>query len=88
MKKIFALLIGIVLVSFCYAQEKIEIYPSNWWIGMKWNKVQLMLHGDQIGNYSHSLILSKDAFQSAKIRKVENLNYLFIDLIIKPNAKP
>ena len=22
-----------------------EVYPTNWWVGMKWNKVQLLIKG-------------------------------------------
>ncbi|HIB90977.1 TPA: hypothetical protein EYO57_27925 [Candidatus Poribacteria bacterium] len=30
--------------------QKIE--PPNWWIGMKWNRIQLMLYGQNLGGIS------------------------------------
>jgi neopullulanase len=67
--------------------QNIEVYPSHWWVGMKWNKVQLMLHGDNIGKYDR--VSSK--YAGIKVQKVysdENKNYLFIDVVIAPTAKP
>ena len=30
--------------------ENIKCYPTNWWTGMKWNRLQVMVHGDKIAN--------------------------------------
>jgi glycosidase len=73
-------------------QSSLEVYPSNWWVGMKWNKVQLMVH-----ETNHDFILAVDKLvvnssspdlKIIKINKVENKRYLFIDVAISPNAKP
>ena len=37
-------LLFILLVSNKSFSQNVEVYPSNWWVGMKWNKVQLMMH--------------------------------------------
>ena len=31
-------------------QVAYKCYPTNWWTGMKWNKVQVMVHGDKIAD--------------------------------------
>lgn len=74
---------------FAFAQtENYKCYPTNWWTGMKWNKVQVMLHGDKIGLKKNIRMVSYPGVKMEKLNKVENPNYLFIDLNISSNAKP
>ncbi len=37
-----------LLVSCSAFSQSAKVYPTNWWAGMKWNKVQLMVHGEKI----------------------------------------
>jgi len=66
------------------ALERIE--PMNWWVGMKNPKLQLIVHGNKIGE--RSVKLSYPGVKLVKVNKVENPNYLFLDLEISPSAKP
>jgi glycosidase len=68
------------------------MYPTHWWVGMKNNKLQLMLHER---DSTRILAVDKLIVQSSspdvkivKVNKVENRRYLFLDLSIVPNAKP
>ena len=45
MKKLFAVLFICLIFSTGFAQV-INLYPTNWWVGMKWNKVQVLVHAD------------------------------------------
>jgi glycosidase len=88
-RNLFGLFISvfILLISNKSFSQNVEVYPSHWWVGMKWNKVQLMLHGDNIGKYDR--VTSK--YAGMKVQKVyadENKNYLFIDVVIASTAKP
>ena len=67
--------------------QNINVYPSNWWPGMKLNKIQLMVHGEGIGN-SSAVTITYPGIQLLKVNKVENGNYAFLDVIIQPVAKP
>ncbi|MEI2737283.1 MAG: glycoside hydrolase family 13 protein [Chitinophagaceae bacterium] len=64
--------------------ERVE--PMNWWVGMKSQELQLLVHGEQIGettpviNYAGVII--------KKITKAESKNYLFVDLLISKTTKP
>ena len=85
-KKIF---FAAAMLAFCYsvtAQQSFKCYPTNWFTGMKWNQVQLMLHGKDIaaGNIS----ISYPGVTLKKIHKVENANYVFADISIAATAKP
>lgn len=61
-------------------------YPSNWWIGMKNPKLQLMLRGTNI--QENKVSLSYAGVTLNKVHKPENRNYLFLDLTISPAARP
>ncbi|HVM90063.1 MAG TPA: alpha-amylase family glycosyl hydrolase [Puia sp.] len=88
MKKIFLSFIFLIFVhSFLFAQSNVEVYPTNWWVNMKWNKLQLMLHKKDIAAGTQ-VKLSYPGVQLSRVEKVENLNYLFLDLVISPVARP
>ncbi len=64
-----------------------KCYPTNWWVGMKWNEVQIMIHGNGIGN-GDAYTINYPGVKLEKINKVENKNYVFLDVKISPSAKP
>lgn len=66
------------------ALERVE--PMNWWVGMHNPKLQLVVHGYKIAE--RSVKMSYPGVTLVKVNKVENPNYLFIDLNISPVAKP
>lgn len=85
MKYLLSIAISLLLTSIS-AQTKVEhIEPPNWWVGMNNPNVQLLIHGKDIG-YLHPSI-NYDGVNLKQIIKVENPNYLFLDLSIEANAK-
>ena len=89
MKKIILLL----LISTAYfvqqvsAQSSLEIYPSNWWVGMKNKQLQLMLHQKNIGKAS-AVTINYPGAHLKQSHQVESANYLFLDLVIDANTRP
>ncbi|MBC7873779.1 MAG: cyclomaltodextrinase N-terminal domain-containing protein, partial [Ferruginibacter sp.] len=69
------------------AQGDINIYPSNWWVGMKNTNLQLMIHRDRVASEKLSM-LPYPGVKLIKQSKAENPNYLFIDLQVSAAAKP
>lgn len=63
-----------------------KCYPTNWWTGMKWNKVQIMIHGNNIAN-GDAYTINYPGVKLEKVNKVENKNYVFLDINISPTAK-
>lgn len=54
-------------------QYKINgVYPAHWWGGMKNPKLQLMLHGSNIGQNSFSI--NQEDIKLVKVHKIENPN--------------
>jgi glycosidase len=63
--------------------ERVE--PPNWWVGMKSEKLQLMVHGKDIADYQPEL--HYPGVRIDAVTTVGNRNYLFIDLAIKSDAQ-
>ena len=89
MKKLSLLLLA--TAAYCLqlvsAQSGLEIYPSNWWVGMKNKKLQLMIHQKNIGKAS-SVTVDYPGVYLIQSHPVESPNYLFLDLVIAPNSQP
>jgi glycosidase len=64
--------------------ERIE--PMFWWTGMKNPKLQLIVHGNKIAEKNASL--NYPEVKLIRVNKVENPNYVFLDLEISSSAKP
>ncbi|MFZ2785671.1 MAG: alpha-amylase family glycosyl hydrolase [Sediminibacterium sp.] len=87
MKKPFVLAVLLFLVSTTQAQYA-SLYPSNWYVGMKWNKVQLIAKGDYDGFKQEKVVINYPGVQLLKVHSFENGKYLALDLLIAAHAKP
>lgn len=89
-RKVFLLLFLLTLVTFLGQAQKSELLtrvePPFWWVGMETPNLQLLLHGENISAYN--VTIQYPGVQLKKINKVENINYLFIDLSISKNTQP
>ncbi len=87
MKKTITFFIAVLLIIFSYGQQGIAVYPTNWWVNMKWNKLQLMIHAPGVGNNG----VRMQAYAGVHIISVEpaeNRNYLFVNMVIEKTAQP
>ena len=85
MKKMVVYFLTLLFIGPGFAQvERIE--PMNWWVNMKNQELQLLVHGKQIGETSP--MINYAGVSIKKITKAESKNYLFIDLVISKNTKP
>ncbi len=86
MKRILFFLCFVLLTGARVAAQ-IEIYPANWWTGMKYHQVQVMLRGQNVGAAS-SVTMSYPGVSLRKMTRVANKNYLFLDIDISAAAQP
>ena len=88
MKRIFvsAFIILITLNVFSATIDLQRVEPMFWWAGMKSPDLQLMIYGESIATTEVSLEYPGVTLYS--VSKVENPNYLFIDLKLDKNVKP
>lgn len=63
--------------------ERIE--PSNWWVGMSYDNVQLIVHGKDISH--RKVAIAYKGVILKETHQVENPNYLFLDVQVLPSAK-
>lgn len=95
MRKIILTLSVVLLAIIAVAQAPAySCYPTHWFTGMKWNKVQVMVHGEKIAGHFPMVKMGPKGMMLAKgvnlvkISLVENPNYVFLDLVIDATAKP
>src|SRR5258706_13137328 len=84
-QKIFLFISFCVISHLLNAQALQRIEPPNWWIGMKDQRLQIMVYGDHVGK-----LQAKAHYKGVRLIKSpcpENDNYLFIDLTINPKTK-
>jgi glycosidase len=87
----------VALVVFSYTPFLLlsqNVYPTNWWVGMKNQQLQLMIHHKDIAaiipmyKLPATGVKIADGVTLKAIHRVENPNYLFADILIDKNAKP
>ena len=92
-KKLLAVAIFIAFYAISSAQT-IEVYPTHWWVNMKNQNLQLMVHSKDIADKIPMIKMTEAGIKLAdgvvlkKIERVENSNYIFFDLVIDKTAKP
>jgi glycosidase len=87
MRKLYILLLLITSINSFGQTAKLErVEPMSWWVGMHNPKLQLLVHGNQIA--ANEVQLSYPGVTLVKVNKVENPNYLFLDLEIASDTKP
>lgn len=94
MKRIFFFLCALLHTVILTAQQNYTCYPTHWFTGMKWNNVQIMIHGEKIAEKFPMIKMGPQGIKLTagvrllRINRVENPNYVFIDLAIDAAAKP
>lgn len=85
-KTLTTLLLFLAVAGFAQMPKLERVEPMFWFTQMQNPKLQLLVHGDQIAKTN--VTLSYPGVRLVKINKVENPNYLFLDLEISKTAKP
>lgn len=78
--------LGLALPCFAQKPDIQRINPTNWWVGMKNQNLQILVYGKNISKAKVSL-KPYAGVKLLKTQKVENPNYVFIDLDITKAAK-
>lgn len=87
--KILRLLLPVIFLSrFASAQLPAvdRVCPPSWWTGMQNPRVQLLIHGREVGNAT--IALQYPGVKLEKVHYVENKDYVFADLVISSAARP
>lgn len=85
-QKILAFILVLFTISPAFANYLKGIYPTHWWVGMKEQKLQVMLYGNDLSKATFTL--AYPGVKLVKTTKAENKNYVFLDLQIAPGTRP
>lgn len=77
-----------LFLSAIVFSQKTLFYPSNWWIGMKWNKVQILVYNNEEAIRDAEVYTNYSGVKITKVNRLENEKYLAIDITVSPTAKP
>lgn len=80
MRKLYLFIISIAFSISTFALNVDRVEPMFWWVGMKNPNLQLLIHGNNVSQYQVSI--KYPGVKITKVNKVENPNYLFVDLTI------
>ena len=80
MRKLYLFIISIAFSISTFALNVDRVEPMFWWVGMKDPNLQLLIHGNNVSQYQVSI--KYPGVKVTKVNKVENPNYLFVDLTI------
>ncbi|MFN4284634.1 MAG: glycoside hydrolase family 13 protein [Lacibacter sp.] len=58
-----------------------QLYPANWWVGMKNKQLQLMVHQKDVGRYT-TISCVYPGVVLRKVHRFENKNYVILDLLL------
>ena len=77
MKKKLVLIIAILFAVNSFAIDYYNTYPTHWWVGMKNPKLQLIMHGERVGEFTNVSI----ANPGVKIEKIINSLTIIIKVL-------
>ncbi|MBO9595232.1 MAG: glycoside hydrolase family 13 protein [Niabella sp.] len=86
MKRIVLSLCVLLICQMAAAQY--ELYPTNWWVQMKWNKVQVLVRAAGKDLKSQTASLQYPGVKLEKVSRFQNRHYLVLHLAIGPEARP
>ncbi|MGD9978744.1 MAG: glycoside hydrolase family 13 protein [Bacteroidales bacterium] len=86
MKKFLILFIILFSVLDLQCAKVKRVEPLNWWVGMKNSDLQLLVYGDDLSGLTPEKI-SYPGVTLVSTERVENKNYVFLNLTISPETK-
>ena len=93
MKKVpfLRVLIALYLLIFCQANvlqsQKIETYPTNWFVQMKWNKVQVLFRSTSMDLSKAKISTSYSGVTIQSLSYFKNSHYVAANVVIASTAK-
>ena len=88
MKRIWLLCLAVstCVIPALAQNDNIKTFPTHWWAGMKNQQLQVMVHGTAIAGAAFTV--QYPGVKLLKVSKVENPNYVFLDLQVSAAARP
>ena len=65
---------------------QLRVHPPSWWVGMQHSTLQVLIYDKEISDFA--VEVNHPGVTVQKVHRVENPNYLFVDLEIGPGTQP
>jgi glycosidase len=78
----------VIVCQLSLAAQTIEAYPTNWFVKMKYNKVQILLRKPSSFKNNAEVQINYPGVKLLKTHHFANSNYLAVDIEISKTAKP
>ncbi len=88
MKHCFTLVLLAIVCQLSLSAQTIEAYPTNWFVQMKYNKVQILLRKPSAFKVNPKVEINYPGVSLLKTHYFANPNYIAIDVEISKTAKP
>jgi neopullulanase len=88
LKQCFMLALLAIVCQLPLSAQTIEAYPTNWFVQMKYNKVQILLRKPTAFKSNTKVQVNYPGVNLLKTHYFANPNYLAVDVEISKNAKP
>ena len=88
LKQCFMIALLAIVCHFSLSAQSIDVYPTNWFVQMKYNKVQILLRKTSSFKTNAKVQVSYPGVRLIKTHYFKNLNYIAVDVEISTTAKP
>ena len=88
LKQCFIIALLAIVCHFSLSAQSIDVYPTNWFVQMKYNKVQILLRKTSSFRTNAKVQVSYPGVRVIKTHYFKNPNYIAVDVEISTTAKP
>ncbi|MFT5144178.1 MAG: glycosidase [Rhodothermales bacterium] len=81
---VLTLLLAAPAMAQAPSVDKVE--PPNWWVGMQWDELQLMIYGENLGGLTASF--EDPALTVTGVHTLESTSYGFVDFRVPADLEP
>ena len=86
-KKFLSTVFTSLLLFSALSAQHVDVYPTHWWVGMKWNKVKLLMRSSDENFSKQKVSVNYPGVTVSGTQKFENGKYLAVDVNIASTAK-
>jgi glycosidase len=86
MKKTALILMLVFVFSLTTNAKNTEVYPTNWWVDMKTNSVQLLIRSTDDLFATNKVVINYPGITIVKTYSFPNQRYIAVDIVIAPEA--
>ena len=85
---VLSLLFSTINTQGQFSQTNTTCWPQNWWVGMKTNRVLLIIQGTRIGLNTAEISYPGVSIVKQYPGEDRDISYLFVEIEISPSAQP